>query len=190
MDVVAKERPFERAESESDESDVEDLLDRLEDLEETADSHEERRVIRRTISTLDGLSTRSIFGPDDLVQQIVGGIVLSAPFVVTEEVWNLAASMNWVQWLITVFVVVTIGYGTLYRADDERDAEREESIAGLPLRFVSLLLISYLSVAMLAFLFDAPTTFGATRATTVKAISIGAIFSVVGAATADSLFGG
>ncbi|WP_225336299.1 DUF2391 family protein [Halomicrobium urmianum] len=127
---------------------------------------------------------------DDLVQQIVGGIVLSAPFVVTEEVWNLAASMNWIQWIITVFMVVMIGYGTLYRADDERAPEWEESIAGLPLRFVSLLLISYLSVAMLGFLFDAPTTFEATPLTTAKAISIGAIFSVVGAATADSLFGG
>jgi uncharacterized membrane protein len=87
-------------------------------------------------------------------------------------------------------MVIMIGYGTLYRADDERDAKWEESVAGLPFRFVSLLLISYLSVAMLAFLFDAPGIFGATSMTTAKAISIGAIFSVVGAATADSLFGG
>ncbi|MEF8936507.1 MAG: DUF2391 domain-containing protein [Halovenus sp.] len=133
------------------------------------------------------MSARRVFGLDDLVQQIVGGIGLSAPFVVTEEVWSLAAS---IQWIITVVMVVIIGYGALYRADDERDARWEESIAGLPLRFISLLLVSYLSVAMLAVLFDAPTTFGATPPTTAKAISIGAIFSVVGAATADSLFGG
>ncbi|WP_225336290.1 DUF2391 family protein [Halomicrobium urmianum] len=136
------------------------------------------------------MSARRIFGLDDLVQQIVGGVVLSAPFVVTEEVWNLAASMNWLQWIITIIMVIMIGYGTLYRADDERDAKWEESIAGLPFRFVSLLLISYLSVVMLAFLFDAPRIFEATPMTTAKAISIGAIFSVVGAATADSLFGG
>jgi uncharacterized membrane protein len=115
--------------------------------------------------------------------------VLSAPFIVTEEVWSLAASMNWIQWLITVSMVVIIGYGALYRADSERDPDLEESIGGLPLRFVSLVLISYLSAAMLAFLFDAPSTFGATPWTTAKAISVGAIFSVVGAATADSLFG-
>lgn len=186
---MAGERPSEREETRPDDGDVEELLDRLEELEETVDSPEQRRVVRRTISTLDRLSARRIFGLDDLVQQIVGGVVLSAPFVVTEEVWNLAASMNSIQWIIAVIIVITIGYGTLYRADDERDAEGEESVAGLPLRFVSLLLISYLSVAMLAFLFDAPTTFGATPPTTAKAISIGAIFSVVGAATADSLFG-
>jgi len=42
-------------------------------------------------------------------------------------------------------------------------------------------------VAILAFVLSAPTTFDATDATTIRAISIGAIFSVVGAATADSL---
>ena len=167
---------------------LENLLEDLEDLEEAADSPAERRLIRRITSQAKGLSGRRVFGIDDFAQQIVGGFILSAPFIVTEEVWNLAAGMNWIQWVVTVFIVLGIGYGALYRADDERDAEREESIGGLPLRFVSLVFISYLSVTILAFVFDAPTTFGAAPATTVKAISIGAMFSVVGAATADSLF--
>jgi len=172
-----------------DEQEIEELLEQLEELKESVDSREERRVVRRSIEALKRLSGGRIFGLDDLAQQVVGGFILSAPFVVTEEVWSLAAAMNWVQWGITVVMVVLIGYGTLYRADSEREAEREESIAGLPLRFVSLVLISYLSVAILAFVFSAPATFEATPTTTVKAVSIGAIFSVVGAATADSLFG-
>jgi uncharacterized membrane protein len=61
-------------------------------------------------------------------------------------------------------------------------------IVGIPLRFLSLLIISYTSVAVLAFVFDAPATFGATAFTTFKAICIGAIFSVAGTATADSVF--
>ncbi|MHB9285928.1 DUF2391 family protein [Halobacteriales archaeon Cl-PHB] len=129
-----------------------------------------------------------MFGVDDLAQQIVGGFVLSAPFVVTEEVWSLAAGMSWLQGAITVTMVLAIGYGTLYRADHDRDPDQEESIAGLPVRFVSLVAVAYLSVTTLALVFAAPTTFEASRATTVRAISIGAIFSVVGAATADSLF--
>ena len=171
-----------------DEDDIEELLDDLEELEETADSLEERRVIRQSIDMLSRVTGGRIFGFDDVAQQIVGGFILSAPFVVTEEVWNLAAGMTWFQWVITVLLVVSIGYGTLYRADHDRDMETEEAIAGLPVRFISLMLISYLSVSILAFLLSAPTTFGATQATTIKAISIGAIFSVVGAATADSLF--
>ncbi len=171
-----------------DDQEIEDLLEDLEDLEETADSPDERRVLRRTVRTLDRFSAGRIFGVDDLVQQIVGGFVLSAPFVVTEEVWSLASGMTWIQGAVTVLMVLAIGYGTLYRADHDRDPDSEESIAGLPLRFVSLLCIAYLSVAILVVVFSAPATFGASTATTVKAISIGAIFSVVGAATADSLF--
>jgi uncharacterized membrane protein len=96
--------------------------------------------------------------------------------------------MAWVHGAVTVIMVLAVGYGTLYRADHDRDPEREASIAGLPLRFLSLLAVSYLSVTMLAAVFDAPATFGATPETTVRAVSIGAIFAVIGAASADSLF--
>ena len=176
------------SESEAQDDDIDDILEDLEDLEETADSDDERRTLRRTRELLGRVSRARIFGSDDLAQQIVGGFILSAPFVVTEEVWSLAASMNDSRWAATVLLALAIGYGTLYRAVDDRDADEEASIAGLPLRFVSLVFISYLSVTTLAVLFAAPETFGATRATTAKAVSIGAIFSVVGAATADSLF--
>lgn len=168
---------------------VEALLDDLIDLQDSADTAAERRVLKRTIRTLDRLSGGRLFGIRDLAQQLVGGFVLSAPFVVTEEVWNLAAGMTWWQGVLAVVMAVTIGYGALYRAIDSRHPEREILVAGLPLRFISLIAISYLSVTILVLLFNAPTTFGATTETTLKAISVAAIFGVVGAATADSLFG-
>lgn len=171
-----------------DEEDLKELLKDLEELEDEVDSEYERRTIRETIETINRLTGGRIFGLDDVAQQMIGGFLLSAPFVVTEEVWSLAAAMNRIQWSIVVAMVVLIGYGALYRADHDRDAQREESIGGLPLRFVSLILISYLSVAILSFVLSAPKTFEATPLTTAKAISIGGLFSVVGAATADSLF--
>lgn len=175
-------------EDEPDQREVEELLEDLEELEDVVDSPVERRVIARTINTLTRLTDGRIFGLDDVAQQVVGGFILSAPFVVTEEVWSLATTMNWMQWAITVLMVLGIGYGTLYRANDDRDPDAERAVLGIPLRFVSLVLIAYLSVTVLAFVFNAPETFDAAPATTLKAISIGAIFGVVGAATADSLF--
>jgi uncharacterized membrane protein len=171
-----------------DEDDLDELLEELEELEESTLSPDQRLTLRRTRSLLGRVSRGRIFGFDDLTQQIVGGFILSGPFVVTEEVWSLAAGMNSVQWVLTVLVVFGIGYGALYQVDDDRDPDTEETVAGLPVRFVSLVSVSFLSVTILAFVFGAPETFGATGATTGKAISIGAIFSVVGAATADSLF--
>jgi uncharacterized membrane protein len=141
----------------------------------------------------------------DTAQQVVGGFLLAGPFVVTEEVWVLAANMSWLQTLLTVGIVVGIGYGALYKADD-RDPDAETEVGGIPLRFVSLVLVSYGSVFVLAVAFGAPGTFltdtaggrtvgvagvevgVSTAAVTARAVSVGAVFSVVGAATADSLF--
>jgi uncharacterized membrane protein len=135
------------------------------------------------------------FRPADSAQQLVGGFLLAGPFVVTEEVWVLAQSMSLLQGVATVAVVFAIGYATLYEADTRRDPEDEQEIAGIPLRFVSLMLASFGSVTTLALLFDAPSTFlGSVETTaevaiiTFKAVSVGSVFSVVGAATADSLF--
>ncbi|SEW17122.1 DUF2391 family protein [Natrinema salifodinae] len=131
----------------------------------------------------------------DSAQQIVGGFLLAGPFVVTEEVWTLAGNMSDWQALGTVIVVFGIGYGALYAADATRDAEDEQDVAGVPVRFISLMIVSFGSVALLALLLDAPDTFlgddQTTRTvaeTTFRAVSVGSVFSVVGAATADSLF--
>ncbi|TKX80394.1 DUF2391 domain-containing protein [Halorubrum sp. SD626R] len=132
----------------------------------------------------------------DSAQQAVGGFLLAGPFVVTEEVWVLAAGMHWIQGALTAGIVALIGYAALYRADTDRDPDVEQEIAGIPARFLSLMTVAFGSVAVLAVLFDAPDTFliqqGVTGAdlwaTTAKAITVGAVFSVVGAATADSVF--
>ena len=137
------------------------------------------------------------FALADTAQQVVGGFLLAGPFVVTEEVWVLAAEMSWLQTAVTVLVVLGIGYGALYKADD-RDPDREADVGGVPLRYLSLVFVAYLSVVLLALAFDAPDTFlvDAGRVTgtreaalvTLRAASVSAIFSVIGAATADSLF--
>ncbi len=147
---------------------------------------------------------RRRFALSDSVQQIVGGFLLAGPFVVTEGVWVLAGSMSVVQGLATAVIVLAIGYGALYKADD-RDPDREPDVGGVPVRFISLVAVSYLSVFILAVAFNAPATFvgssGIAAATspdvwvewtvigtTLKAVSIGSVFSVIGAATADSIY--
>jgi len=136
----------------------------------------------------------------DTAQQLVGGFLLAGPFVVTEEVWVLAENMSWYHAVLVVGIVFAIGYGALYKADADRDVDTEAEVAGIPVRFVSLMFVAFGSVAILAVAFTAPDTFlvnggilldptpMAVTLTTLKAITVGAIFSVVGAATADSVF--
>lgn len=143
------------------------------------------------MSRMVGRNRRFAFA--DTAQQIVGGFLLAGPFVVTEEVWVLAGEMTAWHVLATVAIVAGIGYGALYKADAGRDPDQEAEVSGVPLRFLSLMTVAYGSVLVLALAFRAPGTFleggrFVVAATTLKATSVGAVFSVVGAATADSVF--
>jgi uncharacterized membrane protein len=141
---------------------------------------------------------RGRFRVADIAQQVVGGFLLAGPFVVTEEVWVLAANMELPQGIATTVIVLAIGYGALYRADTDHDPDHERDLAGVPVRFLSLMVVSFGSVALLALVFGAPETFlgpsvldlppPVRPVTTLRAVAIGAVFSVVGAATADSVF--
>ena len=133
----------------------------------------------------------------DSAQQIVGGFLLAGPFVVTEEVWTLARNMSIWHSIATIAVVFAIGYANLYKTNTKHDQAAEQTVAGIPIRFISLMLVSFGSVVILAVLFDAPRTFLDTVETnrqvaliTFKAVSVGSVFSVVGAATADGVFSG
>lgn len=124
----------------------------------------------------------------DSAQQMVGGFLLAGPFVVTEEVWRLAENMSIFHSVLTVLIVLVIGYGALYKADSARDPEKERDFGGVPLRLVSLITISYLSVLVLIFVLSAPGTFDASYITALKVMFVTSIFSVIGAATADTFF--
>jgi uncharacterized membrane protein len=130
----------------------------------------------------------------DTAQQIVGGFLLSGPFVVTQEVWMLARNMTVFHNLFLVAVVMAIGYGGLYGADNDRDPRREAAFVGVPVRFISVVFGAFGSVSILAFSVTAPTLFLADLPpadrlfVSFRAISVGAVFSVVGAVTTDSLF--
>ena len=130
----------------------------------------------------------------DTAQQIVGGFLLSGPFVVTQEVWLLAQNMTVFHSLFLVAAVMAIGYGGLYGADNDRDPAREAAVLGVPVRFVSVMIVAFGSVTMLAFAITAPDLFlteldpNNRALVTFQAISVASIFSVVGAVTTDSLF--
>ena len=130
----------------------------------------------------------------DTAQQIVGGFLLAGPFVVTQEVWLLATNMTIYHSLFLVATIMAIGYGGLYGADNERDPQTEAAVLGVPVRFISVLLVAFGSVGVLAFAITAPDLFLADLSparrsvVTFQALSVAAVFSVVGAVTTDSLF--
>jgi uncharacterized membrane protein len=139
---------------------------------------------------------KSQFAVSDIAQQFIGSFLICGPFVVTEETWIIAQNLRPWQMVIAILISSLIAYLSLYKADASRDSEDEEEIGGVPLRFISLIGISFGSVVGLAILFGAPSALANITMTPIhdyvililKLTSIVSIFSVVGAATADTVF--
>jgi len=92
--------------------------------------------------------------------------------------------------LFLVGAVMAIGYG----ADNDRDPRTEAAIAGVPVRFISVMFVAFGSVGLLALAITAPNLFlgeldpRTTTLVTFRALSVAAVFSAVGVVTTDSLF--
>ncbi len=130
---------------------------------------------------------RRKFATSDLAQQLIGGYLIAGPFVVTDEVWLIAKNMTIIHSIIAILLVIVIGFGALYKADKNRKIEEEEEVGRVPIRLISLIGVAYLSIGSLIFLFNAIEVFDATILTALKVMTIGAIFSILGAAAIDSI---
>ncbi len=127
------------------------------------------------------------FSISDLIQQILGGYLIAGPFIIEDGFWLLAENMTTFHSLIAILMVIIIGFGASTQDDKEQDSEEEEIDVDNPLRLVSLISVAYLSVGSLIFVFNAIETFNLTLFTAFKGMSLGAIFSLVGAAAMDSI---
>ncbi|MFB6204014.1 MAG: DUF2391 family protein [Candidatus Nanohaloarchaea archaeon] len=127
------------------------------------------------------------FGKDDFFQQVLGGSLLSAPFLFTEEVWNMAANTSNIQSLASVAVSFLLGYSILYVAESGRDWREERKLAGVTWRYLSLMGVSFASILVLLLLTSPLETFNAGSVVAAKVVAFTSIFAVIGAATADNL---
>ena len=106
-----------------------DLGETGEEIEETGEDVEEIKEDIEEIKEDIGTLTKTMFKgkeffskvatkviPDrfafkDIAQQIVGATILSVPFAVTEEVWNLANNLNPIN--IIFIIIITIMFDIL-----------------------------------------------------------------------------
>lgn len=124
----------------------------------------------------------------DTFQHMIGSFLLAGPFIVEGGTWDMARTMADHQAAILIAITFSIGYAALYKADPDRDPDTEASLFGVPVRYLSLMAVSYSAVIILMLLLSGPQTYGTTPIETARAISIAGVFSVVGAAAADSYF--
>ncbi|MCO8246304.1 MULTISPECIES: DUF2391 domain-containing protein [unclassified Haladaptatus] len=123
----------------------------------------------------------------DVAQQFLGALILGAGFIIPPDVWLVSEQMSTVRVLLTLVLVSGIAYLGLYSADQTHDVERERTVGGVPLRLVSLFVVSGLTATAIVVFLREPSFYGATLGTTLKAILVTSLFTTISATVADSV---
>lgn len=82
------------------------------------------------------------FAFKDIAQQIVGATILSAPFVVTEEVWNLARNLD-LGHIIALIAITLIFDILLFYYTKYQKIEGKRFLNVFPIRIFSIIIVTY-----------------------------------------------
>jgi len=171
--------------------DVDDIKEDVDDISETVDDIKDDvdELIKKQKSILNKLKFKlkpDKFAFDDIAQQIVGAMIISAPLAVTAEVWMLANSLDLIKIILIIGVTLLFDILLIYYTKYQ-SVEKENVLKFIPLRLVSLLVISYLTSGLILFLFG--VIGGQVNSTlwAAKLILFVGLFANIGAGAADML---
>ncbi|MAE43249.1 hypothetical protein CMO93_05735 [Candidatus Woesearchaeota archaeon] len=184
VDKIIEEVTGIKEEVEETGEDVEEIKEDLEEIKEDIGA------IRKTHSKGKNIFSRvatsvlpSKFAFKDVAQQIVGAMILSAPFVVTEEVWNLARNLDALH--IIAIITITLLFDILLFYFTKYQQIEEKSFFLFPKRILSLIIVTYATSAVVLSVFG---VIGGQIQDTVwatKLIVMVGLFANIGAGTAD-----
>ena len=164
----------------------EDVGDIKEDLE---DIKEDIGTLRKTMSKgkqiFSKVATTVLpdkFAFKDIAQQVVGATILSAPFAVTEEVWNLARNLDLIHIIFLIFItilfdVLLFNYTKYQNLGDKK--------LMLPLRITSLIFVTYVTSGIVLTVFGVIGGQIQDTSWAMKLIVMVGLFANIGAGTAD-----
>ena len=130
--------------------DVDEIKEDVDEIKEDVDE-----IIKKQDSILKKFKARlkpDKFSFDDIAQQIVGAIILSTPLAVTEEVWRLADALDITRVILIVLVTLIFDILLIYYTKYQK-VEKQNILNFIPLRLVSLLVVSYLAATLILYLF-------------------------------------
>jgi len=163
--------------------DVEEIKEHIEELKENIGMLHKamfkgKEIFSKVATTV--LPNRFTF--KDIAQQIVGATILSAPFAVTEEVWNLANNLNATN--VMAIVIITILFDILlFNYTKYQDLEKKKLM--LPLRIISLIAVTYITSGIVLSVFGVIGGQIQDSIWAMKLIVMVGLFANIGASTAD-----
>ncbi len=164
--------------------DVDDIKEDIEDIKE--DIGTLSKAMSKGKNIFSKVATTMLpdkFSFKDIAQQAVGAMVLSAPFAVTEEVWDLAKNLNPIN-LVFIVLITLIFDILLFHYTKYRDTEGKK-IFDFSKRIISIIIVTYVTSAVVL------TVFGVIGGQildpywAMKLIVMVGLFANIGAGTAD-----
>jgi uncharacterized membrane protein len=141
-------------------------------------SDRERKLITYILSKTLSVSER--FTTHDVAQQIVGAVILSMPFLVTQEVWDLARALDGFRISLILFLTVFVNVSVLKFA-------KKEEVHGIWRRILSVIIVSYTFSFFVMYTVGIIGNVITEPLWAAKLVVLVSLFSSVGAATADIL---
>lgn len=169
--------------------DVDELKEEVEEIKE--DISEISEIARTSKSIMEKISQKlrlpipSRFNVSDVAQQVVGAIILSTPFTVTEEVWGLAGQLDLTRIALIIFLTVAFDVVLIYFSKFQHiDVSNKLNVFA---RIFSIIMISYLAAGLLLYTFGVIGNRITDPAWAIKLIILVGLPANIGAATADIL---
>ena len=123
------------------------------------------------------------FASKDIAQQIVGATILSSPFAVTEEVWNLARNLTTIN--IVALILITVLFDILLFHYTKYQKTEDRRFLELPKRIISLLIVTYAASAIVLSVFGVIGGQIQDSLWAMKLVVMVGLFANIGAGTAD-----
>lgn len=164
--------------------DVEEIKEDIEEIKE--DIGTLRKAMSRGKELFSKMATTVLpdkFAFKDIAQQIVGATILSAPFAVTEEVWNLARELNLTN--IIFIISLTILFDILLFHYTKYQKFEEKKFLEFPKRIISLIVVTYVTSAIVLSVFGVIGGQIQDPSWAMRLIVMVGLFANIGAGTAD-----
>ncbi|GEM_PF-239915 len=163
----------------------EDVEEIKEDISEMASVTKTYKGMMEKISNKLHLQLPSKFNVNDIAQQAVGAIILSTPFVVTGEVWDLARQLDFTR--IVLIITLTVLFDVLLIYFSKFQHIDLSNILTVIARIFSIILISYGAAALLLYTFGVIGIQITDPEWALRLVILVGLPANIGAATADIL---
>lgn len=132
---------------------------------------------------LDRKNKPDKLGWDDVIQEIIGSITFSLPFLFTEEIWDIAKTLN--MWRTLVIFLMTLFMAYLFISKAKLSNIEKEEWHRIPKRLLTVTVVSYMTSTLLIYLYGINNIANFSLGQYISATIIVSTFAVIGAIAVD-----